>query len=180
MKFNTTLAVAMPIIASAIGCTLSNGQSTDTTTTNNNNNSSNNSTTTAAPVPQDSGTWTYTQGVITKQGLLIVLGPHKNTFNPCNSADYLTLANATVTPNSAPCAPPGPGAPANIHPDFAISPKPFQNSGNADTSQILNTILNSPDSTTSDLVSRINSGKITSVNQLRSDPRFVRLRQPAR
>ena len=157
MTRTRALIIAIVIGAAVAGCAKQQQQSDQTATT------------------QVNGTWTLMQNGVSTQGLFYALGPHRGTFNPCNSTQYIAVSPADLQPNAAPCGAPDPGS-GNIQPDFGIiGSKPFQGSSPGVNARVLNVILASPDSKTTSVVSKINSGTISSIDDLKKDPTFTGL-----
>jgi len=122
---------------------------------------------------QINGTWTLMQNGVPTQGLYYALGVHRKTFNPCNSTQYIPVSPADLQPNPAPCGAPNPGS-VNIQPDIGvIGSNPFQGSAPSVNAKIINEILASPNSEQRSVVSKINSGSISSIADFKKDPTFI-------
>src|SRR5947209_8387296 len=78
-------------------------------------------------VVQNAGTWVLKRGGVARQGLLIALGVHRGTFNPCNTAEFIPVNATDLSPNPNPCGSPDPAQPSHPTPIGALDSKPFVN-----------------------------------------------------
>ena len=125
------------------------------------------------------GTWILKQGGLPHQGLFIVAGEHRNTFNPCNTSDYIAVNIKDLTPNPDPCRTAGAAPPApHPHPVpyGVLDSKPFYSPTYTIDTQALNRVLTAPDDyKAKKLISKFNSGEITTISDLQKDSTFSKL-----
>jgi hypothetical protein len=125
------------------------------------------------------GTWILKQGGLPHQGLFIAIGDHSNTFNPCNTSDYIKVNIKELTPNPDPCGAAGDATP-DPHPHpipyGVLDSRPFNSPNFKVNVQALNDVLTAPDGNTAKkLVSKVNSGEIKTTGDLQKDPTFSKL-----
>jgi hypothetical protein len=125
------------------------------------------------------GTWILKEGGLPRQGLFIAAGEHRNTFNPCNTSDYIAVSIKDLTPNPDPCRAPG-AAPPNLRPHpipyGVLNSKPFYSSIYTIDAQAFNRVLAMPDGyKAKKLIDKVNSGEIMTIGDLKKDATFSKL-----
>jgi hypothetical protein len=125
------------------------------------------------------GTWILKQGGLPRQGLFIADGKYRNTFNPCNTSDYIPVSIKDLTPNRDPCKTAGAASP-DVHPHpipyGVLDSKPFYGPNYTIDTQAFNRVLTAPDGyKVKKLISKVNSGEITTIGDLQKDTTFSKL-----
>jgi hypothetical protein len=125
------------------------------------------------------GTWILVQGGLPHQGLFIAAGDHRNTFNPCNTSDYIAVSIKDLTPNPDPCRTAG-DVTADPHPHpipyGVLDSRPFNSPNLTVNVQALNGVLTAPDGNAAKrLISKVNSGEIKTAADLQKDSTFSTL-----